>query len=355
MRLILSIFIAAVLLPASLFAKEPLEIRQYTLMELLWLEPSLKTWKESWRFKNEEGKTISQSDPFEEPHGNQKDENGKTPWEVKQDYIEAIQHPQKLKHYLMRHTQIRFPEGSWVSYDVEKNSLMMNNLPVHHQTLHTALMASGHIAVQVQITFRVVVMPSAEIDTLDRAHPAGIPDAKLVELWTAGKGKTIISQSVKTINGVNAIIECVDDISYPTEMDSSKQQASGETNPIVYGGVETRPIGAIFNVTPTVNPRQDIINLIILPEVADLKKIDANVPKHVEPISPTFTSLNLTTSSQIKNGSTHIIGRSTSRDPEQHVIIMVSASLVDTANVPTQQNQDTQPAPEKPFTSDAHP
>lgn len=168
----------------------------------------------------------------------------------------------------------------------------------------------------------------AEIDKLDRKYPTGIPQHELVTLWTAGSGKTISSQSVVTIAGVNCIIECVDEILYPTEMDADPKKPSHPDAPVIYGGFETREIGSILNVTPTVSADHETIYLVLLPEVADLKQKAANQTTPLQNLTPTFSSLNLTTSIKLKNGSTHVVSRTNSRDPNQHLVQLISARLV---------------------------
>lgn len=65
------------------------------------------------------------------------------------------------------------------------------------------------------MSLRLVTFDAKKIDSLERQNPVGVSDQSYVELWRGGEGQTLSSQNLKTLNGVNAIIEMVDEIIYP--------------------------------------------------------------------------------------------------------------------------------------------
>jgi general secretion pathway protein D len=134
---------------------------------------------------------------------------------------------------------------------------------------------------------------------------------------------------VTTRSGVNAQIQVVKEIIYPTEFDVTQPTMNSDGNvtmsPVVTPGTfQTRETGVILNVTPTVGPDGYTIDLVMAPEVAELVDwiqygseitvetgiIGArqqntylfNMPQ------PIFTSRNVTTSIVIWDGQTVVMG-----------------------------------------------
>ncbi len=134
---------------------------------------------------------------------------------------------------------------------------------------------------------------------------------------------------VTTRSGVNAQIQVVKEIIYPTEFDVTQPTMNTDGNvtmsPVVTPGTfETRETGVILNVTPTVGPDGYTIDLVMAPEVAELvdwiqygSEITVtsgaigmrqentyifNMPQ------PIFTSRNVTTSIVIWDGQTVVMG-----------------------------------------------
>ncbi len=216
------------------------------------------------------------------------------------------------------------------------------------------------------------------------------PELQLVvqALDQKGNSDLLSAPRVTTINGVNAIIEVVNEIIYPTEFDVTENDievqgavggGDGE-NPnqpvfipptVIPGGFETRNVGVILNVTPTVNADNYTINLVMLPEIAELvdwiqygtqvpigdQVFTVNMPQ------PVFASRNITTSMIVWDGHTVVMGgliredlvtfkdkvpllgdipllgrlfRSEGRKSEKrNLLIFVTATLVDPAGNPS--------------------
>ncbi|MCX7818096.1 MAG: hypothetical protein N2652_02640 [Kiritimatiellae bacterium] len=135
------------------------------------------------------------------------------------------------------------------------------------------------------------------------------------------------SPRVTTRSGVNAQIKVVEEIIYPTEYE---QQSVGDLgtgfgsiiNPItgtqispyayrppIPGSFETREIGVILNVTPTVGPDGYTIDLTLVPEVAEFVRWIDYGPAGLYPIlQPVFASRNVTTSIVLWDGQTVVMG-----------------------------------------------
>jgi general secretion pathway protein D len=126
---------------------------------------------------------------------------------------------------------------------------------------------------------------------------------------------------VTTRSGVNAQIQVVQEIIYPTEFETTQPQFNDTGNvttpPVVTpGSFETRETGVILNVTPTVGPDGYTIDLTLVPEVSELvdwiqygSTIDlANTTFTFNIPQPVFASRNVTTSIVIWDGQTVVMG-----------------------------------------------
>ncbi|MCC5847740.1 MAG: hypothetical protein JJU29_06550 [Verrucomicrobia bacterium] len=145
-----------------------------------------------------------------------------------------------------------------------------------------------------------------------------------------GNSDLLSAPRVTTINGVNAIIEVVNEIIYPTEFDVTQNdiqvQGGAGAEPgaapvfipptVIPGGFETRQVGVILNVTPTVSADNYTINLTMLPEIAELVdwvQYGTQVPIGdqiftVNMPQPIFASRNVTTSMIVWDGHTVVMG-----------------------------------------------
>lgn len=127
---------------------------------------------------------------------------------------------------------------------------------------------------------------------------------------------------VTTRSGVNAQIQVVREIIYPTEFDLTQPTVDTDGHvtmaPIVTPGTfQTRETGVILNVTPTVGPDGYTIDLVMAPEVAELVDwiqygssitISGSDLYFFNMPMPVFTSRNVTTSIVIWDGQTVVMG-----------------------------------------------
>jgi len=143
-----------------------------------------------------------------------------------------------------------------------------------------------------------------------------------------GNSDLLSAPRVTTRSGVNAEIQVVNEIIYPTEFESevttiSREVPGGGTAEerfvsVTPGTFSTREVGVILNVTPTVGPDGYTIDLALVPEVAELvdwiqygssfgidvngDPIQSNIPQ------PTFSSRKVTTSIVAWDGATVVMG-----------------------------------------------
>lgn len=144
-----------------------------------------------------------------------------------------------------------------------------------------------------------------------------------------GGSDLLSAPRVTTRSGVNAQIQVVKEIIYPTEFDVTQPTMNTDGNvtmsPVVTPGTfETRETGVILNVTPTVGPDGYTIDLVMAPEVAELVdwiQYGSEITVETGIIGarqqntylfnmpmPIFTSRNVTTSIVIWDGQTVVMG-----------------------------------------------
>ena len=148
-----------------------------------------------------------------------------------------------------------------------------------------------------------------------------------------GNADVLSAPRVTTLNGVNAAIEVVTEIIYPTEFEISEQEldistdndGTGNTRlfipppTVVPGAFETRETGVILNVTPTVNADNYTISLTLIPEISELVDwiqygseyqtgLEEGDTSIVNIPQPVFSSRNVTTSMIVWDGHTVVMG-----------------------------------------------
>lgn len=138
-----------------------------------------------------------------------------------------------------------------------------------------------------------------------------------------GNVDVLSAPRVTTRSGMNATIEVVQELIYPTEFrqeiseteifnpDTGRTERRSFVN-VTPENFETRKVGVILNVTPTVGPDGYTIDLALAPEVAELTDwIQYGSVRLGEVINipqPLFSSRNVTTSIVIWDGQTVVMG-----------------------------------------------
>lgn len=134
---------------------------------------------------------------------------------------------------------------------------------------------------------------------------------------------------VTTVSGNTAQIKIVREFRYPTEFTPPTATAAGggttgsgsvAVTPATPGGFETREVGVLLNVTPTVSSDGYTISLTLVPEVSDFEGFidygsegsiaagNTVVPVNFTFNQPVFSSRQVTTTIQIWDGQTVVLG-----------------------------------------------
>jgi len=197
---------------------------------------------------------------------------------------------------------------------------------------------------------------------------------------------------VTTKSGSNAKIKVVDELIYPTEY-QQQAQSIGTTSAgnqslvqivVTPSAFETRDTGVILDVTPTVGPDNETIDLVMLPQVVELARWidygsdvptgDANRTQHLTLNQPVFHCRDITTSISIWDGQTVVMGglisegqqntedkvpflgdipllgylfrSTTTKSVKNNLLIFVTATLVDPAGNKIKKDSETSLAAE---------
>src|SRR3989338_2085494 len=133
--------------------------------------------------------------------------------------------------------------------------------------------------------------------------------------------KTFSSPKITTLNNQTATIEIADEFVYPTRYEPTliKEDLNGDGkfDGVVNGiretrfvnvpqGFETRDIGILLSVTPSVGRDKDAVTLTLRPEVSEATADAFQFSGEVK--LPKFTTRNLNTNIVIKNGDTIMLG-----------------------------------------------
>lgn len=179
---------------------------------------------------------------------------------------------------------------------------------------------SGTIVPVTTVSAATGVTPMGNILTLAGVLTNPELSAVVHALDQHGAADLLSAPRVTTRSGVNAQIQVVREIIYPTEFESTQPQFStgnGQsqvvTPPLVTpGSFETREVGVILNVTPTVGPDGYSIDLVLAPEVSELESwinygstfgtFTFNIPQ------PIFATRRVTTTIVIWDGQTVVMG-----------------------------------------------
>jgi len=133
--------------------------------------------------------------------------------------------------------------------------------------------------------------------------------------------KTLSAPKITTLNNQTATIEIADEFVYPVRYEPTlvKEDLNGDGDFLdtvkgvketrfvnVPQGFETRPIGILLNVTPSVGKDKETIALTLNPEVSEAT---ANAFEYSGEVKlPKFTTRNLSTNIVVQNGDTIVLG-----------------------------------------------
>ncbi|MBU4460106.1 MAG: hypothetical protein KJ579_06020 [Verrucomicrobia bacterium] len=240
---------------------------------------------------------------------------------------------------------VPFPPGSSIAYNSTISQLIVKNKPENLRLFEKALGALNCIPNQVEIDVSFAAFDLKSIEEVARkSGRAAASDAEIKSLWREGKGRLVGTSKIVTRSGVNAQSKGVDEVLYPTEFGSSQ-----DTNGVVTaadplpGSFETREIGIILNVTPTVGPDDHTIDLTLVPELCGLlfqddvgfEKTQRDGKKtSIQFYQPRFHSHNLTTSIVLWDGETLVTGAMPNSGVTEITYGFVTARLLDPSGRP---------------------
>jgi len=142
---------------------------------------------------------------------------------------------------------------------------------------------------------------------------------------------------VTTVSGQQALISLAEEIRYPTEYDTESVQdvyqvAAGtglfRTTPSTF---DTRQVGILLSVTPTVSSDGEVITLVLLPEVSDLIRWIDYGDQYQSLNQPVFQSRRVSTTVYINDGETLVLGgiiKGDTKTVEDRVPILGSIPLL---------------------------
>lgn len=242
---------------------------------------------------------------------------------------------------------LTFPPGSYLRDSRKKLTLFHYNTEQNQKLLGQLLASEDCTAKQVQIDALFVDFSRKDIERLARATPAPAPTSQdILKLWKSGKGTLLHALKLITESGVNAQIQAVSEHIYATKFKtpSSSHAAENVAAPLPVPDLfETREAGATFNVTPTVEPDNRTIRVVMAPELtskpewhplsvtgtdAHGKEILLAVPQ------PLFHSRNITTSFVMTDQSTQVLGGMENPKGDGVTYLFLTVTLLDSAGRP---------------------
>lgn len=155
--------------------------------------------------------------------------------------------------------------------------------------------------------------PSGNIMKISAVLGVAEFSAILHALDQKGDVNVLSSPRVTTVNNSQAQIKVVDEIIYPTEFEitpPSTNDAGTVITPavIIPSAFETREIGILLSVIPTVGNDKKTITLAMIPEVSDLTGWINYGTAALPARQPTFQTRNVSTSVVVNDGDTVVMG-----------------------------------------------
>jgi len=232
------------------------------------------------------------------------------------------------------------PERSEVKYLAQLGKLFVRTSDDGHRRFNEIMKELNVPPQMVEIDFTLIGLSSNDVVQSEVFKKTGSLDsAEVMRLFHAGRGKLECLNKVVTLSGVNAQVEAVHEIIYPTEFEVERTK---NPEPITTpGAFETRETGTILNVTPTIAPGAKTINLAIIPEKAELtgwinynqggaEESDDPATEDLHAASqPVFRSFNVTTSLVVLPGVPVVVGGGPHPTSGKQMYAIVTARLID--------------------------
>lgn len=238
---------------------------------------------------------------------------------------------------VLRQIVFELPEGSeWVA-NKAADTYFLRTTAAGHEQLRELYPSINKSLIQIQL--RLVRFEADFIDRLDRKAIRGLSSADVVGLWRTGRGKTSWSTGVTTYSGVNAVMEEVEEIVYPTE--SVETRRDGTPVEAAASAMETRSAGTILNITPQLNASKSTVSLVLVPEKVVFDGNRTDLQPQRQALAPLFRAINVSTQVDVKPNTTSVIGSHSSEDGRYRDYLLISVDVLDAKGKPlTQQNEE---------------
>ncbi|MBA4386844.1 MAG: hypothetical protein C0404_02615 [Verrucomicrobia bacterium] len=257
---------------------------------------------------------------------------------------------------LLQQQGVTWPRGAWCRVLQGQDLLTIVNTPENLDLVDGLLAADSR---QVEIGVMHLAFARSDVEGLARKGLADAPS--LQALWKEGKGTMLASPRLIIRNGREGTIKAAREYIYPTSFtysgvpEASTNTSSATSSVVSVSGpagdgvvtpenFETRDVGVILQVTPTVSPEGEMIDLVVAsqqvfePEWWDYATTHSATNKarpgiHFE--QPYFFSNMLTVSITVKDGIPVLIGGGMETpDKKNFVCAFVTATLVDITGKP---------------------
>lgn len=235
------------------------------------------------------------------------------------------------------------PEGSGLKFSPHFSRIMLRTSADGHQRFKTMLQQVDVPAPRITVDFSFIEIPTNVVTTSKVFQQSGsLDDEEVLRLFRDGKARLLSLSKASTLSGVNAQVEGVKEIIFPSEFQPKPAvKGVGAVPPlpaaITPASFETREVGHILNVTPTVSAGDPTtIYLALLPESAILtgwldvaakgndkiKDERAGMTPH-----PVFRSLNYTGSLRVTDGETVVAFGTPDPDTGNPIYALVTVRL----------------------------
>ena len=238
----------------------------------------------------------------------------------------------------MNECGIPFPEDTSIVYIPAPPLLIVKNTRENLEIFERLLSKLNIGTLLVSVEMRMIEMPKLAADELFKEQ-GGLAKTCVInektlsaisDIVVKGKAKVVSQSKIMTKSGMNCQNKSVREFIYPTEYavceknatNSVKNLPAGSSNAtngvkalpdmLIPTAFETRDCGTILDVTPTIGPDMQVIDVVVMSQRVRLSafpnKIIVNSPAgKTEVEQPVFISEDVTTSLTIQNGTTVLV------------------------------------------------
>lgn len=227
---------------------------------------------------------------------------------------------EEIRPYLRHRLGMEFPEGSRVQEFPQLGFVLLHNTPEQLDKFQSNFVYRSDFPGPVDIRLHVLSFDANAIEALERTRTHALQPSDWIELWQKGKGKTEWVQRIKTVNGINVILDHVEEHMFPME-ESAARDGQEERR---FLDIETLETGFVLNVTPTLQMGRTRVNMVLLPSWTERD------PDHEgNPLSPVFRKETLSTTVMADLGKPNLIRQNLSADGSRRFVWLIQANMED--------------------------